>query len=169
MKQIPLTNGMSAMVDDEDFDRTMQFTWIAKQAPNRRNLWYAYRITGRIKRTNTQVQWLHHFIQGIKSQTDHRDANGLNNQKSNLRLCNHSQNAANRRLNSNNSTGFKGVTFYRGKFIVQLGRRGPGKWIGSFDSSQEAAKAYDNAAAKRFGEFAKLNFPTKTNPIGVND
>jgi hypothetical protein len=165
--EIPLTHGLAAIVDDEDFARANRFKWSAKKAPQRRGLWYAYRIIGHRNRSHPITEWLHHFIQGSKHQTDHRDGNGLNNQKNNLRHCNFSQNSANRRLNSNNSTGFKGVTMRRDKFIAQIGRKGAGKWIGSFDSSEEAARAYDNAAVKRFGEFARLNFPIPSNPINA--
>jgi hypothetical protein len=167
MKEIPLTHGKVALVDDEDFERVNKFKWSAKKAPQRKLLWYAYRITGRIDRSHPITEWLHHFVQGSKQQTDHRDGNGLNNQKNNLRRCNSSQNAANRRLNSNNSTGFKGVFALRGKFIAQVGRSGSRKWIGSFDTAEEAARAYDNAAVKRFGEFARLNFPIPSHPQSI--
>lgn len=167
VKEIRLTHGKVALVDDEDFDRVSKFAWSAKKAPRRKNLWYAYRITGRIDRTHPITEWLHHFIQGSKHQTDHRDGNGLNNQKSNLRPCNDSQNSANRRLNANNSTGFKGVTSRRGKFVVQIGKKGSGKWIGTFDLPEDAARAYDAEAVKRFGEFARLNFPIPSHPIST--
>ena len=104
MKTIPLTQNKIALVDDEDFERVSKFKWYAGKHDDR---WYAK--TNQIGTTIGTVS-MHRFILGIKKfKTDHRDGNGLNNQKKNLRVCNDSQNQANRKISSNNLSGFKGV------------------------------------------------------------
>ena len=85
----------------------------------------------------------------------------MNNKKSNLRKCTHGQNMFNRKLNSNNTSGFKGVVKNRGRWIAQIERRIKGKRkvfkIGRFNDKVEAARAYNKAALKYFGKFACLN------------
>lgn len=98
---------------------------------------------------------------------DHIDGNGLNNTKSNLRLCNRSQNAMNKKLKSNSKTGWRGVTRpktknYKLKKPWKAYIRPKGQsfiTIGYYKTAEEAAKAYDEKAKELFGEFAKLNFP----------
>ena len=92
---------------------------------------------------------------------DHRDQNRENNHISNIRIATSSQNRANAKKSANNTSGFKGVN-WRGnrrhwRVVVQLDKKKI--YIGSFHDKVEAAKAYDEAAKKHFGEFACLNFP----------
>lgn len=88
---------------------------------------------------------------------DHIDGNGLNNSWTNLRQANQSQNKANGRLNLNNSTGFKGVSFYKktNKYKAQIYVRRRNIHLGYFVTARQAAMAYRNAALKFFGEFAR--------------
>ncbi len=96
---------------------------------------------------------------------DHRDRNGLDNRKGNLRVATPSQNGGNRITNRNSSTGFKGVTLRRDCIIhpwrVRIMVMGKAYIVGNFSTLQEAALAYDVAALERFGEFARLNFPSQ--------
>ena len=103
---------------------------------------------------------------------DHIDGNGLNNRRSNLRVANHSQNLANRgKQRGSYSSQYKGVCFAksRNKWQANIssgflwGREHKTKFLGRFKCEVEAAEAYDMAALKYFGEFAKLNFPNKLN------
>lgn len=88
---------------------------------------------------------------------DHKDGDGLNNRWGNLRPANQSENKANGRLNSNNTTGFKGVTFYKAtqRFQAQIYVRGKNIALGYFNTSEKAAIAYKKAALIYFGEFAR--------------
>lgn len=85
---------------------------------------------------------------------DHKDGNPSNNKWTNLRQASRSTNGANRGLDRDNSTGFKGVsTTAEGRFRARF----RSKFLGSFDTAEEAALVYNTTALEHFGEFAKLN------------
>jgi hypothetical protein len=108
---------------------------------------------------NQKHVYMHAFLQGFG--TDHKDRNGLNNRRANLRPATQSQQMANSRLlRSNNTSGFRGVYFFGGKWKARIEANGKEKHLGTFDSAIDAALAYDAAALKSFKEFAVLNFPT---------
>ena len=118
---------------------------------------------------------LHRLIMGLPDcHVDHKDHNGLNNRRSNLRLANNQQNQANSRLSKKNTTGYRGVRYAPRKGYLGInkskGRKAwqaqikinyKSKYLGSFSTKEEAALAYDAAALSAFGEFASLNFPRK--------
>lgn len=109
---------------------------------------------------------LSHLIMGEPPpglEWDHKDRNSHNNLKENLRLATRSQNAANRNLQSNNSSGYRGVNFHKLRKRWQASIKVEGTWIylGMFDTKEAAAREYDKAAKHNFGEFANLNFPEK--------
>src|SRR6185369_10082175 len=107
MKRIKLTQGKCALVDDEDFERVSQFKWVADKDKN--NLWYASRHfpLGNGKRT---TQKMHTFILNGLKKVDHKNSDGLDNQKHNLRPATTSQNGANRRKQARKTSSvFKGV------------------------------------------------------------
>jgi hypothetical protein len=151
MKQISLGNGLFTTVDDADFELVSSMKWKPLTKPdgqiyagNRRQ------HRGVMKRTR-----MHTFLMG--GMCDHRDGNGLNNCRENLRLCTHQQNAGNRRMESTNPVGFKGVQVHK-KTMTYRGMCG-GKSTGYFRDPVSAARAYDRAAVARWGEFACVNFP----------
>lgn len=152
MKFVPLSRGLVARVDDQDFDRVSRFKWYAR--PSNRN-WYAVTMQGNPRRSI----FLHHFILGTVERIDHRDNNGLNNQRENLRKANRCQNGQNRRYQIHSSK-FKGVSWCKGskKWEAYLSN-GKGKKIhlGWFVNEIDAALAYDAAALNRYGEFALTN------------
>jgi hypothetical protein len=155
MKEIALNNNMVAMVDDEDFEYLNQFSWRGFQ---RNNTWYAER-TDRSTPIRKTV-YMHREIAGVAGsmKVDHKDRNGLNNTKENLRVCTNSQNCRNRVKSKSNTTGYKGVGKHYGKFSACIGLNNKNIHLGVFDTKEEAARAYDEAAKKFHGDFARLNF-----------
>lgn len=149
MKEIPLTQGKVALVDDADFERVSRFKWYAVKS--HRN-WYVRRRQGE------GGQWLHHFVFGEKTKLDHRDNDGLNNQRGNLRPCSNRQNGGNRRPQKHSSR-YKGVTWWKNqkKWVATINYE-TRIHLGYFASEEQAAHAYDAAAKKLFGEFALVNF-----------
>lgn len=157
MKLIPLTKGMSAMVDDEDFDFLNQWKWHVSLS--RYGGAYAKRIDtsggGRLKIS------MHRLLLKAPEtmKVDHRDRNGLNNQKYNIRRCTQFQNCHNRGMHSKNTSGFKGVfpRLKKGDFVSRIGVRGKYQHIGVFKDIKDAARAYDEAAVRIAGDFAVTN------------
>lgn len=88
---------------------------------------------------------------------DHIDHNKLNNQKSNLRKSCPQSNQRNRLLNKNSTTMYKGVKKHGERFISRISLNKKRIHLGVFNTAKEAATAYNDAAAKHFGEFAYLN------------
>lgn len=156
MREIPLTKGHVAIVDDCDFARVSKFKWHALASETRGRV-YAVR-----KDANNRLVYLHRDIVQAADDVlvDHRDRNGLHCWRSNLRLCTQRQNRRNRGPQSNNHSGFKGVSFdkARGKWAVYIKSENRKINVGRFDDVVEAAKAYDRMAQQIFGEFAYTNF-----------
>jgi hypothetical protein len=159
MKEIKLTQGQVAQVDNEDYDFLNQWEWCAHKYPN---TYYADRqqnING-IRKTIK----MHRVILNTPSsmKTDHIDHNGLNNQKDNLRICNSQQNCMN--VIPFGSVKYKGVSILyennKGKiYEANIRLNGIKQRIGIFRNETLAAKAYDKKARELFGEFAYINFP----------
>lgn len=151
MKEIPLTQGFVAQVSDEDYVYLSMFRWTIAR---RRTKNYAM---GRI---DGKPQLMHRVIMGNPElPVDHRDGDGLNNQRSNLRLATTSQNAAYSKKRPSQCK-YKGAYAHQGKWIAAITVNYHQKHLGVFNSPEEAARAYDEAALKYFKEFAVLNFAT---------
>lgn len=157
MKEIPLTNGLFAKVDESDFEILSKFNW---QAVNNRK-YYARRhimIDGKKSKI-----YMHREIMGVTKSdvfVDHIDGDGLNNTRANLRVASHSENLANVPKRNGTSSKYRGVNFKKstGKWQVQIQHNNKMHWVGSFNNEIEAAKAYDKKAVELFGAFAQLNF-----------
>lgn len=141
-----------ALVDDEDFENLNQYKWAALKHGN---TFYAVRS---IYDNGKQAIYMHGAIMGGKG-VDHRDHNGLNNQRHNLRFCNQSENVINGQKSANRSSVYKGVCFNKSarKWEVQIILNGNRVHLGYFVLEVDAAKAYNAKATELFGEFANLN------------
>lgn len=152
------------LVDDEDYEYLNKFKW---GVVKRKNTFYASRTQHYKDGSRKKMMLIHRLILGLsdpKIFVDHVDHNGLNNQKSNLRICTNQENQRNTSLNNkktlNSSSKYKGVSWYKrdNKWRANI-CVGKDVYLGSFINETDAAKAYDRAALKYFGEFACLNFP----------
>lgn len=160
MKTIQLTKGFVALVDDADYERVSALSWHANVQPNSV---YAMRKQGR--KSSRHNLYLHRFIMGVsdpKVKVDHKDHDGLNCQRLNLRMCSNQKNQCNRRKHRGSSR-YKGVCWHKrdGKFQTEIKLEGRSKFLGMFTDELDAALAYDSAAREHFGEFACCNFPLK--------
>lgn len=157
MKEIPLTRGKVALVDDEDYERLSQFKWWAIRAnPQYREVFYAQ--TG----YRTARTFMHRMIMNPPEGmfVDHINGDGLDNRKSNLRLATHKENMRNKRyLKPGQTSCKKGVYWDRqnSKWRAQITVDGKNIYLGLFASEEGAGRAYDRAAQQYFGEFAHLN------------
>ena len=159
MKTIELTQGKEALVDDQDFAHLSQWKWCAIFKGRG---WYAQR---RLRRKEVGdgprgTTYMHNQI--IGGRVDHRDGNGLNNQRSNLRPAGDQQNKrAFRQKPLGKSSRFRGVHWHSatGKWKAEITVDYRNIYLGVHASEEAAARAYDEAARQYFGEFASPNFP----------
>lgn len=154
MKEIPLTQGYVALVDDADYERLSQWNWSVWM---RGHAAYAIR-TSVDEHGKKKTIHMHRLILGAPPSmlTDHIDGNGLNNQQVNLRQCTSHQNSCNRRGRLGTSSRYKGVCWYKRdqKWAAYIKADGRTRHLGYFQVEAEAADAYKIAAAIEFGEFA---------------
>jgi len=158
VKEIQLNHNKVALVDDEDYERVSRLTWTAFKNPLGK--WYAKTGGGRSQRR------LHRFILNLTDpsiKVDHKDGDGLNNQKHNLRIATTAQNGWNVGLYRTNSSGFKGVSWrdnrHKNHWLAKIEANHKIFRLGAFATAEEAARAYDTKARELHGEFARLNFP----------
>lgn len=145
-----------ALVDDEDFEYLNQFRWHVSEFKNTMYASTIIIINNRKKNT-----YIHNLIMNC-IWIDHKDNNGLNNQKSNLRLCTHKQNCTNRGSSINSSSKYKGVSVVKTRksgWTSYVYFQGKKYYLGYFRNEIDAAKAHDKKAKELHGEFAHLNFP----------
>jgi hypothetical protein len=155
VKKIKLTQGKFALVDDCDYDYLIQWNWHTHTSGRS-----SYARTDRYQPDRHRV-FMHTIVierMGLKGRVDHIDGNGLDDQRSNLRLSN-GHNPKNRRLNVNNTSGYKGVHWKRTRqiWVAKIVSDGKEIYLGSFRDKKEAARMYNKAAKKYHGEFANLN------------
>lgn len=158
MKRIPLTQGKYAIVDDDDYEELKQYKWYPHHAFN---LCYAVRHTKCVKGERGLVYMHRQILNAPKGvMVDHKNRKGLDNRKQNIRLCNNSKNQGNSKKQSNNTSGFKGVSWHKNKkmWIAHIRINGKLRHLGYFDDCVKAAKSYDEAAKDYFGKYALLNF-----------
>jgi len=169
MKEIPLTQGQVALVDDEDFERVNQYKWCACWYKRPKTFYAKRRIIKEDGRNSTQ--YLHRFILNApqSKQVDHRNHNGLDNTKGNIRLVTNGQNSLNSRPSANMSSKYKGVHKQGRKWHARISynkdsnyRKDSGRaydQIGIFDTELEAALAWDEKAHNDRPSYRFFNFP----------
>lgn len=164
MKKIKLTNGGYAVVDDSDYEELSANRWRRADIDG---ISYAVRTgTKKDGNQNAKIIFMHRYLMNNPSpEVDHIDGNGLNNQRSNLRVATRAQNMQNRcKYKRKCSSKYKGVSWrpgangWRGHWRVAIAGKEIG-WFYGRASEKDAALAYDKAAKVKFGEFARLNFP----------
>lgn len=153
MKEIPLTKGLTALVDDEDYLSLTENSWSANKGYAIRS----FRANGKCV-----VVSMHRQILSLKSgdriEVDHINGNKLDNRKSNLRCCTRAENERNKTLSKRNTSGFKGVSWnkrdkhWRAKIKIN----GKNQHLGCFKTAEEGYAAYCKAALELHGEFANL-------------
>lgn len=153
-KTIPLTRGLEAIVDAEDYQFLSSFPWFAA------NTGYAQRNTYVDRRPSATLMHRWIMLPDPDQQVDHINGDRLDNRRCNLRVCTMSQNRQNQAKAVGCSSRYKGVyrDQRRGNWRSYLGSRKSGGMIGRFSDEVEAALAYDLAAICEYGEFARPNF-----------
>lgn len=167
MKEIQLTQNKFALVDDEDFEEINKYKWFAIK---NKNTYYAERYNK--SETGPKHIKMHRQILNItdsKILGDHINMNGLDNQKSNLRIANKTQNGSNRKSKPGSTSKYLGVSLTTKYWYVNKEKRACTAWratiringiqthLGHFKEEIEAAKAYNEMAIKIHGEYANLN------------
>lgn len=171
MREIELTRGLAALVDDCDYERVSTYKWQAKPSGN---TVYAHTTVLNLRTGKPTTITMHRVIMGLQADdkrvVDHRDWDGLNNQRGNLRVCErNSDNVRAQKIRRNplKKSAYRGVTRddYALKrvpgltksWVAQISYDGRPHRIGRYATEQEAASAYNAVAAEKFGEFAVLN------------
>jgi hypothetical protein len=156
MKEIPLTRGLTAIVDDADYERLSKFKWRADACG------YAVRDIPHPRRPGRKtVEFMHRALLGLpfgdKRQGDHRNTCRQDNRRENLRVATNAENNRNKRLTKDNTSGLKGASWHSRdrKWLSQIQLNGKNVHLGRFDSAEEAHAAYCKAAREFHGEFAR--------------
>lgn len=156
MKEIPLTQGRVTIVDDEDYPIVSLFKWWAFKIKN-----YHYAATTIFISDKQTTLLMHRLIMNapFDKLVDHINHNGLDNRKTNMRLCTYSQNHMNGKPHKNSSSKYKGVHWskHHKRWIAQIRKDNKQTRMGYFHEEKAAAQAYNFVAYELFGDFAYLN------------
>lgn len=159
--KITLSQNKEAFIDECDIDIVLQFKWhvLVYKGQSKDHCYASTYI-------NKKQTLMHRMIMNPPEEMliDHIDGDGLNNRRSNLRVCTHQQNMANQRLLSRNTSGYKGV-YYGGKpsgnskrpWCAKISDNNKSMHLGRYESREEAAQAYDSKALELYGEYAATN------------
>lgn len=149
--------GNYALVDDKDYEWLSRWKWIASRENGHL---YAFRTgLSQNKKRGPQLRMHRAILNAPKDKfVDHKNGNGLDNRRKNLRLCTQSQNQMNRGKTVKNTSGYKGVSWVKKdrRWKAQIKVHGKKLYLGQFKTKEEAAEAYKQAAKKYHGEFHSL-------------
>lgn len=153
--QLALTKGMVALVDHDDFHLVSEYNWYAHKGGS--GVYAATTVT-ELDGKRLMIR-MHRLILGTtdsKIYVDHINGDGLDNRRSNLRVCSHADNVKNRRNQQNNQSGFKGVSWHttNKRWQAQIRSNGKRTHLGYYSSPQDAHAAYCDAAKKYHGAFS---------------
>lgn len=161
MKKIKLTRNKFTLVDDEDFEYLNQWKW---NAHNRMDKFYAarggYERLGFYKYRTYTISMHREIMKAEKGQeVDHINGDSLDNRIENLRITNRFGNAQNVSIYKTNTSGYKGVSFYkaRNKWVAYIQHNKKLQHLGYFDTAKEAAQVYNSKAKELFGKYSKEN------------
>lgn len=159
-KVIRLTQGMVAIVDNEDFELLNKFKWYATKG------WSTFYATRDIWTGGKKISTpMHRVILGLQKgdgkAVDHRNRNGLDNRRENLRIASQAINAYNSKLQRNNTSGYRGVVWlkHNKRWMARIKILGRWKALGCYATAIEAAIAFDMAVLQYRDDGATLNFP----------
>ena len=146
MKLIKLTQNKIAKISDQDSGRVNEHKW-------------HFNKQGVAYRKNGKSIYMHRFIMQPPKfmEVDHKNGDILDNTRENLRICTHADNLRNRRINKKTMSGFKGVKLNGSKWQARITFNGKEIHLGQFETKEQAAESYNEAAKVYFGEFARLN------------
>ncbi len=160
MKRIELSKGKIAIIDDCDYQKISQFNWYASQEKN--GLWYARAYVETKEHKQRKIR-MHRLVLNMtredRHQVDHRNHNGLDNRRCNLRIVSNAQNSMNRRKQDGCTSKYKGVCWDadRNKWRAVIHLNNKKFNLGRFIDEVSAARAYNEKAREMYGEYALFN------------
>lgn len=161
MRYIELTQNKRAIVDDDDYEYVNQFKWCVYKSSSGK--YYASRNNSRKSKEGKYLIKMHRYILRLHKRdghhVDHENGNTLDNQKSNLRIVTNQQNSFNRKEQSNNKSGYKGVYKHSqyDKWVAQIKIGDKRYHIGVFDTPELAALSYNEYAQEHHGQYGYKN------------
>jgi hypothetical protein len=152
-KEIELTKGYVTLIDDDVYEELNKYKWHYHEG-------YALRME-RVSKNRRRYIRMHRVIMNTPDgmEPDHINGNSLDNRKSNLRNCTHAENSCNSKIQINNTSGYKGVSWnkLRKKWSVKVVKNQEHIFLGLYTDKKEAVMVYNKNAKEMFGEFARLN------------
>jgi hypothetical protein len=162
VRWIPLNKGYYTILDADDYDRIIKSHWWVQVKGDTFYAEAVSKINGKWKHVKMHREILG-LVRGDGNMVDHKNRNGLDNRKSNMRLSTKSSNGYNCKMKSHNTSGYRGVHWSKAasKWQTRIGVNGSPKYLGCYVDIIEAASEYDKASIKFWGKDAILNFPEK--------
>lgn len=152
MRTLILTTGETVLVDDDDFEKLKTRKWYGEPVVRKMSV----RMYAKTVIDGKHIKMHRIILEAKPGQIiDHKDGNGLNNQKHNLRFCSSSDNQKNKKPYGRSK--FKGVSWHKGKWLARINENGKQRSLGRYHTEEEAALAYDKAAKETGNEFYLTN------------